>query len=230
MQTKVAVVVPTVPKVSNLLVSRVVDSTFIKLTDQGITGSQQVNYYGYFATDVWDELLYKNDRNRQEFVKRKMGKGSNKFILGKYDISENKEAGNAKITADFEIPGYGKKVGDEYYLNLNLEKVFEGQLIDTAKRKIPKSIEYLFTIEQNHILEIPEGYIVSYKPNDLLVDNEYYRVEIKYTSGQQHLVATQRITSKSLFIDPADFVKWNKDLPAIQSHYKEQVVLEKHKK
>ncbi len=219
----------TVP-VAASMASTLVDSTFIKLTDQGITGSQQVNYYGYFATDVWDELLYKNDRNRQEFVKRKMGKGSNKFILGKYDISENKEAGNAKITADFEIPGYGKKVGDEYYLNLNLEKVFEGQLIDTAKRKIPKSIEYLFTIEQNHILEIPEGYMVSYKPNDLVVDNEYYRVEIKYTSSRQRLVATQRITSKSLFIDPVDFVKWNKDLPAIQSHYKEQVVLEKHKK
>lgn len=210
--------------------SMLVDSTFIKLTDQGITGSQQVNYHGYFATDVWDELLYKNDRNRQEFVKRKMGKGSNKFILGKYDISENKDAGNAKITADFEIPGYGKKVGDEYYLNLNLEKVFEGQLIDTAKRKIPKSIEYLFTIEQNHILEIPDGYTVSYKPDDLLVDNAWYRVEIKYTTGQKQLIATQRITSKSLFIDPADFVKWNKDLPAIQSHYKEQVVLEKHKK
>lgn len=210
--------------------STLVDSTFIKLTDQGITGSQQVNYNGYFATDVWDELLYKNDRNRQEFVKRKMGKGSNKFILGKYEISENKDAGNAKITADFEIPGYGKKVGDEYYLNLNLEKVFEGQLIDTAKRKIPKSIDYLFTIEQSHILEIPEGYTVSYKPDDLLVDNDYYRVEIKYTSKQKQLIATQRITSKSLFIDPADFVKWNKDLPAIQSHYKEQVVLEKHKK
>ena len=30
-QTKVAVVVPNAPKVSNLLVSRVVDSTFIKL-------------------------------------------------------------------------------------------------------------------------------------------------------------------------------------------------------
>jgi hypothetical protein len=210
--------------------STLVDSTFIKLTDQGIAGSQQVNYQGYFATDVWDELLYKNDRNRQEFVKRKMGKGSNKFILGKYEISDNKDAGNAKITADFEIPGYGKKVGDEYYLNLNLEKVFEGQLIDTAKRKIPKSIDYLFTIEQNHILEIPEGYSVSYKPEDLLVDNDYYRVEIKYTSQQKQLIATQRITSKSLFIDPADFVKWNKDLPAIQSHYKEQVVLEKHKK
>lgn len=210
--------------------STLVDSTFIKLTDQGITGSQQVSYNGYFATDVWDELLYKNDRNRQEFVKRKMGKGSNKFILGKYEISENKGAGNAKITADFEIPGYGKKVGDEYYLNLNLEKVFEGQLIDTAKRKIPKSIDYLFTIEQNHILEIPEGYSVSYKPDDLVVDNIYYRVEIKYTSHKKQLIATQRITSKSLFIDPADFVKWNKDLPAIQSHYKEQVVLEKHKK
>jgi hypothetical protein len=37
--------------------STLVDSTFIKLTDQGITGSQQVNYNGYFATYVWYELL-----------------------------------------------------------------------------------------------------------------------------------------------------------------------------
>ncbi len=219
----------TVP-VAGPMANAVLDSTFIKLTDQGIAGSQKVNYSGYFATDIWDELLYKNDRNRQEFVKRKMGKASNKFILGEYEIGEKSDAGNAKISADFEIPGYGKKVGDEYYLNLNLEKIFDGQLIDTAKRKIPKSINYLFTIEQNHILEIPDGYSVSYKPDDLLVDNAYYRVEIKYTTAQRQLIATQRITSKSLFIDPADFVKWNKDLPAIQSHYKEQVVLEKHKK
>lgn len=218
----------TVP-VANPVASRLVDSTFIRLNDQGISGSQRVSYNGYFATDVWDELLYKNDRNRQEFVKRKVGKGSNKFILGKYEIGEKVDAGNARITADFELPGYGKKIGNEYYLNLNLERIFEGQLIDTAKRKIPKSLEFLYTIEQHHILEIPEGYKVSYKPDDLLIDNAFYRVEIKYTSSANRLIATQRITNKSLMIDPADFIKWNKDLPAIQANYKEQVVLEKYK-
>lgn len=216
----------TVP-VANPVASTIVDSTFIRLNDQGISGSQRVSYNGYFASDVWDELLYKNDRNRQDFVKRRVGKGSNKFILGKYEIGEKIDAGNARITADFDIPGYGKKIGNEYYLNLNLERIFEGQLIDTAKRKIPKSIEFLYTIEQHHILEIPDGYKVSYKPNDLLVDNAFYRVEINYTASDKKLIATQRITSKSLLIDPADFIKWNKDLPAIQANYKEQVVLEK---
>jgi hypothetical protein len=210
--------------------NRVIDSTFIRVTPTGISGSQKIIYEGYPAADIWDDLLYKNDRNRQDFVKSKLARGSNKFMLGKYLIEDKKDAGFACIRADFELPGYGKMVGDEYYINLNIGKLFDNQLIDTAKRKVPKSFEYIAIFEQNHILEIPEGFRVSYKPDDLLVDNPFYKVEIKYSSSPGKLVATQRVTSKSILINPGDFVTWNKDLAVIQMHYKEQIVLEKFKK
>ncbi len=207
--------------------NKVVDSTFIQLNEKGITGTEKVRYDGYFASDIWDALLYQNERTKQDFVKSRMGKGSNKFMLGKYNISGESAQNLAQIHADFEIPGYGKKLGNEYYLNLHLEKLFENQVLDTARRKVPREFEYLYTIEQHHILDIPEGYVVGYKPQNFSIDNEFYRLDIQYTQRDEQLIATQKLESKTLMLQPKDFEKWNKDLPALQQHYKEQLVLEK---
>lgn len=216
--------VPVTPAESNVIL----DSTFISFTGEGVKGYENVNYYGYFGEDVYNSLLYKDEKGTKDYVKSRMGKASNKFILGNYKITKlNPDDNIANITADFEIPGFGKKMGNEYYINLNLEKLFENRLIDTLIRKVPMEEEYKFFIKQYHILDIPDGYTVSYQPQNFSFENELVSLKISYEIKNKKIIAAQEYQNKKLMINPADFIEWNKAAKAAAQQYKEQVILEK---
>ena len=208
--------------------SMIIDSTFINFTPEGVKGYEHVTYNGYFGEDVYNNLLYLDEKGTKDYVKSRMSKGSNKFILGTYAIKKISPDDNiAGINADFEIPGYGKKLGNEYYINLNLEKLFEKRLIDTLVRKVPIEEEYKFIIKQYHVLEIPPGYTVTYQPQNFTFENELMVLKISYEVKNGKIIATQEYQNNKLMINPADFAEWNKAATAVSLQYKEQVILEK---
>lgn len=204
------------------------DSTFIWFANDGIKGKERVNYTGYFGEEVYNSLLYKDERTLKDYIKTRMGKASNKFILGEYKIDRAAPAENViNINADFEVPGYGKKMGNEYYINLNLEKILENRVIDTAKRKVPIEEDFKYEIRQHHILEIPDGYTVTYQPKNFSFDNDMVGINIDYKQKDNQIIASQVIINKKIMIYPEDFTEYNKAMKAVAAQYKEQVVLEK---
>lgn len=208
--------------------SVLIDSTFVSISDDGIKGYETVNYSGYFGQDLYTSLLYKSEKETKEFISRKMSKGSNKYIMGKYSINRiNPEESIMNISADFELPGYSKKAGKEYYINLNLVKPLENQVINTEKRKVPIETEFNYSITEYHILKIPEGYSVSYLPKDFTYENSLLKVGISYKVENEKVISCHEIKSKKLMIDTSEFDEWNKPIKAIQPYYKESVVLEK---
>lgn len=216
------VVVPIADAEKNMIV----DSTFIKLNDKGITGFQKVDYFGYFGLDVLTSIKYRNEKDKEKYVKSRMGKGSNKFMLGKFTINNNYPASkDANISAEFEIPDYSKKIGDEYYINLNLEKLMDHNSLFPEKRKIPFENEFKYHILQHHILEIPENYKVSHIPEDLAFENDIVFIQIKYKLHENSIIATQEIRSKKLMLFPEDFEKWNEPIKLTIPKNKESVVL-----
>jgi transglutaminase-like putative cysteine protease len=216
--------VPVMPAQSSVLI----DSTFVTFTPDGIKGKQHVAYNGYFGENIYNALLYRDEKETKDFVKSRTGKASNKFILGEYKINRiNPEENIVSINADYEIPGYSKKLGNEYYINLNLEKLFENALIDTAKRKVPAEKDFKFIIKQYHILTIPEGYTVTYQPKDFAIENDLIKLKISYQVNKGTITAIQEYENKKLMVYPSDFAAWNTAAKAAAQQYKEQVVLEK---
>ena len=218
-----------VPEV-NIDKNILVDSNYITISDHGIKGHTSTYYNGYWGTDVYDRLMFSNAKETRDYVKYRMGKASNKFIMGDYSI--NKISNSDKlinIQAGFEVPDYGKKISDELYINLILEKLFTNAIIDTAKRKIPLENEFKYVMKQYTILEVPEAYSVSYLPKDYSMNNDIFGFSIKYTQQGNTIIASQELRNNYLLLQPKDFNKWNSSLKQLQSQYKEEVVLEKKK-
>jgi len=216
--------VPVAPAHTN----QIIDSTFIYFTANGVAGTERVCYSGYFSQQLMTQMGHSTQKDGRDIVKTRMGKASNKFMLGDYIIDTAAAHDNqSRITAKFEIPGYGKKIGDAYYLNLNLEKLLENQAIDTARRKIPKEHDFLYTIKQCHILDIPAGYTVSYQPPNYEADNHLVQCSIRYTQAGNKLIAEQIVILKTLMLQPEDFDTWNKVMLALKKHYSETVELKK---
>ncbi len=206
----------------------ITDSTFLSISNNTLVGNCSVDYSGYFGSDVYNSLLYNKGDDERIYAKRRMGKGSNKFILKDYKINfPDPMIKAANISSSFEIPDYVKSISDEIYINLNLEKLFSSTPIDTAKRKVAIENEYLNTIEQVHELKIPDGYKIDYVPKNITVFNELLDFSIEYKKSAGSVTATQKLTTKKLYIQPADFASWNKAVSIISPAYKEQVVLKK---
>jgi hypothetical protein len=205
------------------------DSTFISLSDKGITGRSNVSYYGYYGIDVNNAIFYKNADDTRDYVKYRMGKASNKFILNEYSIKHtDRDNKTVNIKANFEVPDYGKKIGDEWYINLNLEKFFtNNSLIDTAKRKVGIMNDYKYVIRQYAIVDIPQGYVATDVPDNFKTDNDVIGFTISYTKEKDRIVACQQFTSKTLLLTTDQFNAWNDAIRKVLAQYKKQVVLKK---
>ena len=125
--------------------STVTDSTFLTINNNTLLGKCSVNYSGYFGSDVYNNLLYNKGDDERVYARRRMAKGSNKFIMQDYNIRFTDLVNKVvKISSAFEIPDYAKSIADEIYINLNLEKLLGSTPIDTGKRKIAIENDFLY--------------------------------------------------------------------------------------
>jgi len=208
--------------------NNIVDSTFLTIDKKLLKGFASVNYVGYYGTDVYNSLLYNKGDDERVYARRRMAKGSNKFIMKDYKIAFP-DPGNksANIRSNFEIPDYVKAIDDEMYINLNLEKLFNYTVIDTAKRKMAIENDFLMNIRQVHLLKIPEGYAVEHMPKNVSVSNNVVDFSIEYKQVKDEVIATQNYVIKQLYIEVADFTKWNEAITKVSPSYKEEIVLKK---
>ena len=216
--------VPIVPATKNLII----DSTFLTIDKKLLKGFASVDYLGYFGSDMYNSLLYNKGDDERVYARRRMAKGSNKFIMNDYKIAFPDPLNKTtNIKSNFDIPDYVKSIDDEIYVNLNLEKLFAGTIIDTAKRRIAVEIDYLYTIKQVHLLKIPAGYTVEHLPKNISVSNKLVDFSIEYKQINDQVIATQNYVMKTLYIDVADFNQWNDALLKVSPAYKEEIVLKK---
>ncbi|HEY5406228.1 MAG TPA: DUF3857 domain-containing protein [Ginsengibacter sp.] len=208
--------------------SVITDSTFLSISNNVLTGKCSVEYSGYFGNDICNSLLYNKGDDERVYARRRMAKGSNKFIMKDYHITmPDPMKKEANISSTFEIPDYAKTIADEIYINLNLEKLISSTPIDTAKRKIAIENDFNYTINQVHTLAIPDGYTTEYFPKNTSVSNDVFDFSIVYKQSAGNISATQKLVMKKLYIERGDFATWNKAIYNISSAYKEQVVLKK---
>jgi len=207
--------------------SKLIDTTYLNLTDKGITGSVSINMTGYNATDMYSMMSYTNEKDREKYMKRFFNRGSNKFKLNQYEIDNTDNPNSFRLKGQFELQDYGKKIADEWYLNLNLFKFYEHQEIDYPKRTIPIKHEYKNISEYVTILTIPDGYKVSFLPESKSFRNDVWGFDIIYEQKNNQVVMTQRFENNSLLLQPDKFQAWNKVLEHLFPLYRETISLSK---
>ncbi|MBS1567453.1 MAG: hypothetical protein JST39_23925, partial [Bacteroidetes bacterium] len=216
-------------KVPVMPVSRnqVVDTTFLTLTPQGLHGNVALNLSGYYAMHVHGMLSRMQDKDRQEFMKNRFQRGSNKFSLDSFSVGSRDDKEHIRLTAAFSLPDYAKHIGDEWYLNLNLFKFYEHEEIDYPKRTMP--IEYNFLSKRRYVivLNIPQGYQISYMPKSKSYHNDVWGFDISYEKKDGRLIMTQEFENKYMLLQPAQFAAWNQVLENLFPLYKESLGLSK---
>lgn len=217
--------VPEYEKGNNLYI----DTTILELNEKGLTGNIRLKLSGYMAMDMNRKMNYINEKNREDYLRDYLNRGSNKFKLIKSVLSPAVTTDEFNLTGQFELQDYGKKVGDEWYLNMNLFKFYEHQEIDYPKRKIPIEFEYKTQSSYVTILKIPPGYTISYLPESKSFHNETWGFDMIYQQNQDMIILTQNFESNHLLLSPDKFESWNKVLEHLFPLYRETISFTKNK-
>lgn len=216
--------VPVVPKEKNILL----DSTFMELTDKGIIGKIKIELRGYWASAIRSSLNYKNKEEREDYFKGYFERASNKIKFSNWTVQEEPTEEKIIVTANFELPDYAKKLGDEWFLNLNLFKWYEHQEIDFPKRTMP--IQFSFLKQSFYVtsLKIPAGYTASYVPKSNSFKNDVWGFNMNYATTKDAITLSQQFDTDQLMLYPEQFEHWNKVLEHLFPNYKQTISIRKN--
>ena len=215
--------VPVIEKAKNILC----DTTWLDLTPTGLKGRIKQNLSGYFAMEMYGKLMYWQTKNMNVYMKEEFTRGSNKFHLDTFKVDKQKTNDRISIAGEFTLPDYAKKLGDEYYLNLNLFKFFENERIDYPSRKTPIAQNFNFEKKYVTMLKIPDGYKLTYLPQSKSFHNKVWGFDIKYEQKGNFVILSQQFDNNQLMLTSDEFEDWNKVLENLFPLYKETLSIAK---
>jgi hypothetical protein len=209
-------------------INSVIDTTNLTFDNNKIIGFSKTSVSGYPKIDYFNGLEDENSETKlKQFYNRKFEKGNNKFLINQFEeINKYDYDDDFVVNYDFEIKDYSKKLGDEIYINLILDKKASAYKTD-KKRK--NGIEYRYKRYYNYTtnLEIPVGYALEYLPESKVFSNEFLSCSIQYEYKDNQVVYKQILEFDFLSLDVEQQKEVNSLIKKIEKQYKEIVVLKK---
>jgi hypothetical protein len=212
--------------VVNALQNAIIDTTFLKIENGIVHGNSRTFISGYPKIDFFNDLENEDSEIKlKQFYNRRFSKGNNKFLVksftekNKYDYDED-----FIVNYKFEIDSYSKKLGDEIYINLNLNKDISRFKTD-KKRKTAIEYDYKRYFNYATKLEIPEGYKVDYIPETVSFSNDFITCEISYVLEGKNIMYNQKISLDFILLSLDQQKEVNKLIKRVEKNYKEIIVL-----
>jgi hypothetical protein len=204
------------------------DFATIKLNGNDLTGTSKAEMTGYTKINFFYNLEKQDSKDKiRDYYKWFFEKGNNSFLITEF-AETNRFDYDKDFIVDygFNVSNYAKTIGDEIYINLNLNKGM-ALLKTDDDREMPLEHKYLDSFDFQNTFIIPEGYKVDYLPENIDISNEYISSSIRYELVDSQIIYKHHIDHNSLILDINTQKKVNDLIKKIEQGYKEVVVLKK---
>ena len=216
--------VPVVPAEYNSLR----ESNHIELENDLIVGSSLTEVSGYKKMDYFYALEEElSETDIKNWYQARLQKGNNTFLVkslsetNKYEYDKD-----LKVQYEFELSNYVKIIGDEIYLNLNLNKNLLAY--KTALDRVsPVENDYKEAFTFTTVFAIPQGYKVEYLPNNIEVHNNLIQSKISYEQKDQLIQYEHQITVEALLFEEEEQAEINTLIKKMEKAYNEVIVLKR---
>ena len=216
--------VPVIEKEQNSMT----DSMTIRIENNQLVGDGSSSLTGYPKVFGGYELDRAEADDVKKYVTKLIGKGSNKFFLDTYKVQNLEDRDKAThISYSFRIGDYFQKIGDEMYINLNLNKDYYNDFINTDVRKMPKENDYSYEKFEHIEFTIPEGYTIDYVPENVKIDGDLIGYEVQYKVVANKVEFSKKFYLNYLLLKPEQFRDWNETVKKVSEAYKESLILKK---
>lgn len=216
------VTVPVIPKEKNLMV----DTAYVSLDNNSVKGKGSLELTGLVKVANSYRLINRSNKKTEDYVRRLLSRGSNKFFLDQFDVANVDDLDKPiRIDYEFTVEDYYKEIGDEIYVNLCLDKSLMNESI--KDRKTPLENDYQYINRNVTILKLPDTHEVSFLPENVKSETNFFGFEISYEQKDDQIIATKDFYVNYLLLKPESFDEWNKANKKYSQAVRNTVVLKK---
>ena len=203
------------------------DTLKIKLDGKKVVGSGISYFKGYPRFDMYNFLAYKDKKDQSIFLKNFFEKGNNKFLIDKYEIKNfDQRDKDLIISYDFNVSDYSQVIGDEIFINMNMDKINLGEPMKNTRKTAVES-NYKKKIVNEVIMDIPRGYRLSYLPQNSEFKNDLFGYKLSYESRNNQVQLTHELYTNYLLLSPQKMKDWNAMIESLKKAYKSTIILKK---
>jgi transglutaminase-like putative cysteine protease len=194
------------------------DSLVLNLKDNVLVGRGVNLMHGLAKADAGSYFDRIEEKEVRDFVLRVVGKGSNKFILDQYKVHDaDRYDKPTRIDYDFRIGDYCQEVGNELYINLNLNKDNYNRIINDQTRKTPHEFNFKYDKVESIEFEIPDGYEIEYLPPDESFTGKLTGCKVSYTVRDNKIHYHKYFYVDYLLMTTDEFKLWNEEVAKISN-------------
>ena len=216
--------IPVVPAHLN----KVVDTTYIQISNRDIIGTSNSTFSGYIKNNLFYNLENtRKEADVKELYNKRFLKGSNKFLIKSYK-EENKFSYDKDflVSYNFSIQNYVQNIGSEIFINPHFNKIVSS--VKTKEdRKYDIEFEYKRQFSHTNIIEIPDGYEVSYIPTSVSFTNDLISVNLSYSTDKNKIVCKQNVVFNFIKLNKEQQQKVNTFVEKTEKASKEIIILKK---
>lgn len=189
---------------------------FGKRDFKGESKSQFLYIYNTFVSDKKQEnlLSYLNENDKN--IKIKNIKTSD---LTNRDL-------NININYEIEVANKVSSFDNEMYIDFEFANEFKH--LNFKERKVDYEFDYKTLFKNTIEFEIPAGYSVKKLPENLIVNESDYTIQLTFENKNGKISYTKLFNFKNGIIRKKDFVKWNEIHSKILNTYNQQIILSKN--
>lgn len=181
---------------------------------------------GYFAEKFKGIIPQIDVAHQQEIYESWFGIGNKTFSIDMASVVI-KPKDISRFSCDFELENYVVTNGDELYINMILEKSWNGHIIPETRTQ-PYIYQLHYSIDNETILEIPEGYALTYIPENTKLSHPSFSFSIEYKKLPENKIScTYYLETSSLELKPETFDAWNNFARKLKTASSQSLVLKK---
>jgi hypothetical protein len=187
-----------------------IDTLFVFATDNGIKGRMVSRLTGYRKDDLEVKSIRAALNQDKHYIRDYFSIGNNDIQI--QDVALHgfgDQSSPGQIAFEFVQPGYVKKIGDKFYLNLGINKTTPGDKIDISTRLSPIERDYHYRDVTVTVFEIPDGYEITYLPTKKSAQWPEFGCTTSYEVKNGKIVFVRELYSNHLYLNSDRFETWN---------------------
>ncbi|MFW5724841.1 MAG: DUF3857 domain-containing protein [Bacteroidota bacterium] len=219
----------TVP-VSHYSQNTVVDSVLVSINAKTLEGKGNRTHKGFNKLELAYAMRGVPANDYKKKFTALFEKGNNKFRVNSWDaISLFDYDVPSKVSYHFTLEDYVMRMDDEIYVNLNLDRSHHTMKMDTTIRFSPVVNDFPF--KETHVTQllIPDGYNLSFIPEDEEFVGDSFRASFRYKHDGDYVTLTREIVFDFLVLGEDRFEQWNAMIAHLVKNYRLSVVLKQNK-
>jgi transglutaminase-like putative cysteine protease len=198
----------------------------LHIAGNNLAGTVQYIYRGESKERLLSHIHDSKKEKVSVLLERYITNDNNKYMISEVRTSDiNKTDGDFTIGFKLDYAGAVSSFGNEMYIDIDYNKVFNKSNIDTVSRFSDYQFNYKYDYDTEVNLEIPAGYKVSVLPGGFEYKHPDFYFFISYQVTGNTIQYRKKLKIINTMLKKDIIPVWNKAISGLSEKYLDQVTL-----